>query len=213
MATNDNDKKILDVSKPGKTPPASTSRPIIVTNRPMVKDDTVTSSDKTDDESKTSQKPDDKPLVKSESKVIAPLNPDASEDKPTEDKSKKAESTSKSDAQTTEKSTDTPAEESEKSEVGNETTATEQIPGGRAEQQKQAEMSEAEKAQKDKTDKLIAEGKYAVPIGHIKRNRRARKVLTILLLVVLLGIVAADLLVDAGIIQTNIKPPIDLIKN
>ena len=62
MATN-NTKKYFDVSKPGKTPASATSRPVIVTNRAIVKDPTLKEEEAEDVRS---------PLLKTVSKVIAP---------------------------------------------------------------------------------------------------------------------------------------------
>lgn len=74
------DPKVMDVSKPGKSAPSSTGRPIIVSHKPMAGDPMVKESDK--DEEKPSGEPSgdegEKITVKRTGpKVIKPLNEDA----------------------------------------------------------------------------------------------------------------------------------------
>lgn len=211
MATSSSDKKFFDVSKPGKTPAGSTSRPVIVTNRPMVKDSTLRTED---------EKADDKPLplLKSEGKIVAPLND--SEEKSTAKPDEVPEEETAEDKPQTEDKTEAPVSEDASepdaktdSDAGTGAVDDDQIDPGRKDQKKAVELSAAEKARQEHIERLVQSGKYSVPVGHIKRNRRARRAFSVIILVLLLGIVTADLLVDAGIVKTDIKLPVDLIKN
>lgn len=70
-----------------------------------------------------------------------------------------------------------------------------------------------EKAQKERTASLVSDKKYFVPITHKNQNRSTRQFVTTFLIVLIVGLVILGLAIDAGIIKSSIKPPIDLIKN
>jgi hypothetical protein len=195
VATDSDDKKFHDIAKPGKTPASSTSKPVIVTNRSMVKDPTLKSDDQVAAE----------PLVKSEAKIIAP--PKDLETENTDEKQPKA--AEEPDAPSEPKSTENAAEGTE----SNTDKDDEQIDVGRKQRQKEAALSEADKAKNEHIERLVASGRYAVPVGHIRRNKRLRSVFVIVLLLILLAFAAADLLIDAGVIKTDIQPVINLIDN
>lgn len=179
------DKHIIDVSQPGKTPAESTSRPIIVANRSMVKDPTV--NDPEDEKPSTHE--DDK-ITKSEAKPIAPISPELAKSEPEESKPPESEA-----------APEKPSKPEDKAEPTDQTD------------KQQHELTASEKAHQEAVAKLATSGKYVVPVGHIERNQRLRKMLTILVLILLLGLIAGDLLIDGGVIKTSIKPPINLINN
>ncbi|HSX24156.1 MAG TPA: hypothetical protein VLE74_03590, partial [Candidatus Saccharimonadales bacterium] len=84
MANNNaNDKKTMDVNKPGESTPDTSSRPVIVTHRPMVQDPMMVG--------KTEKKADEEPAaepakpVSRADKTIQPLAEPA-DDKPAENK-------------------------------------------------------------------------------------------------------------------------------
>jgi hypothetical protein len=110
---------IMDVSKPGKAKPSATSKPIIITNRPLLQDPMVV-----DDEAKQ----DDSPLSPAKSKVtIKPISVSDGEDEnaapvtvttkpvepavPTTDSKDEAEPAPKAEVETTEPVVEEPAEE------------------------------------------------------------------------------------------------------
>ncbi len=70
-----------------------------------------------------------------------------------------------------------------------------------------------EAAKKEAIQKLIEDKKYAVPITHNKSHRSTRQFAITFVLVLVVGLLAIDLLIDAGIIKSGIKPPINLINN
>lgn len=83
-----------------------------------------------------------------------------------------------------------------------------------AEAQKKAEKEQKEaQAQQAALEKLVVEKKYFIPIGRAKRTRTNERALVVLILVIILALLAADLLVDAGIVRTSIKPPIQIFHN
>ena len=205
MATT-NSKKYFDVSKPGKTPANATSRPVIVTNRSIVKDPTL----KEEDDNEEAQSP----LPKTASKVIAPPRTDDADTtvEPAKEGSASEPDTAKpkpTDAKEPEPEVETTQEE----EPANVPDVDDQIDPGRKDEKRAEELNEAEKAKQEQLDKLVASGKYTVPIGHIKRNRRVRRTLGIVVILLLLAAISVFLLMDAGIIKTSVTLPVDLIHN
>lgn len=72
---------------------------------------------------------------------------------------------------------------------------------------KQKEKEDKEAAAKtEKIQKLIDEKTYFLPIGRATRRRNTRRVLIVILLLLIIGVVAADLVIDAGLVKTDIKP-------
>ncbi len=183
MASGD-DKKYFDVTKPGKSAPTATARPVIVTNRTMVKDPTLRQADD------IAQVPPPETHLKSEAKIVAPLDNNM---------------TSQAIA---------PQEPTSGSAASEENSSNDsQVEQGRIEQEKLNANQHADEERKKQADELIKGGKYVVPVGHIKRNRKIRRSLLALLLAILLVVVIGDLLIDAGIVKTDIEPLVDLINN
>ncbi len=171
MAADSDDKKYFDVSQPGKTAPEPTGRPIIVANRSMVKDSTLTHQ--SDDEPDASKKTSTSVGSKSEAKSVNPPHED-------DIKAKKSEEDTKKDS-----------EKPEEPKADDETQSDDdQIAPGRVDEKKAVELTEAEQIRKKEMDKLIASGKYVVPIGHIERNRKVRRAAAVLIAILVLGIAA-----------------------
>ncbi len=70
-----------------------------------------------------------------------------------------------------------------------------------------------EAAKKEAVEKLIAEKKYAVPITHNKSHRSKRQFVLTFLVVLIVGLFAINLAIDAGVIKTSINPIVNLINN
>jgi len=143
------EQKIADV-KAGHSAEA-TSRPVIVSNRAMVKDTTVK-----DDDEKPTKKEDT--LIKSEAKPIQPVT---------------------KDLQTTALQTET------------EPAVEDDVKSSPADEEHKTGLNAEEKARQKEIAELAASGKYVVPIGHIERNQRLRKILSVVVLVLLLGLAVA----------------------
>lgn len=182
MAEKENKKPVTDVEKPGTTPAGATSRPIIITKGPAIKDPMVNEAKPEDEEQPTSAR-----LPSAKKKTIQPLTeqpepvaqPDISsqtEELPTESELAANEEKTKSEA----------AEAAQK-------------------------LSEEELKRQELVDKLVAEKKYFVPIGAVQKKRTTRTA-SLLFIVIVLIIGGALLSVDAELIQTDIKLPFDLIK-
>lgn len=205
---SDNSKKAIDVAKPGKTSPDASSRPVIVTHKPMIKDPMM--------KDEAAETPPEQPVkVSNRSKVIVPpskaevpakpAEPEVAEVKPAE-----------------EVTPETPATETTKNETA-ETSADEQkaaekdaaIVDAVAEQadkdkQQSNELTEEEKQRQAELDKLIADKKYFVPIGQVTKRKNNRRTLMILLVLVLL-LAGLYLAIDAEVVDIGIRVPFELI--
>lgn len=116
---------------------------------------------------------------------------ESSEEKPTKDNS-------------TGKSKDKSDSSSDKSDSKDDSTPVE-------EQKKPSKEDQAAAARKEVLEKEISEGQYFVPIGEKTRKKRSlRHILIGIILILLLGVALADLMIDVGIIKTDIKPPVSV---
>lgn len=175
-------KPITDVQKPGKTPAAATSRPIIVGHGAPLKDPMVTDDGAKTDESKTPEK-----ITKTTQKVVKPINqPDPEPAKPEEPA---ADDTAVSDQ------------------------AVVDAVVGRAGDKKQAEKDADELHKRlEIVEQLVESKKYFVPID-VAAKKRTHRIELALFIILLVVAVAGVLAVDAGVINTDIKLPFDLIKS
>lgn len=73
--------------------------------------------------------------------------------------------------------------------------------------------AEADKTRQEALDKLTASKQYYLPIDEAKHIHAVERFLAITLLVALLTVAGVYLAIDAGLIKTNVKLPVELIKN
>ena len=187
------DKKEFDVSKPGKTPASPTSKPVIVSNRPIMKDPMVQENDQAvpTDESKTSVSSFGKRLQPTDSSLTK------NDDQPQTEESAKASDEPK----------DQLAEE----------TAGETVVDAVLEQAGDSKQASAEErkaqARHDQAQKLIANKTYFLPIGNQAASQKKRgQPLALATLVILILGIATYLLLDAKVIPNDITLPIEFIK-
>ncbi len=191
------DKKVFDVVKPGKSSPDATSRPMIVSNRPIVKDPTLKHEDKSlipvkeraDDSSQTN-------LKSAEVKTITP--PTLTKDIYDKESSQAPDST-KSEQKYE------PYEDQTIDEI------PQDIEQSTIDKKIQNELSDKEKEHQATVEKLVIEGVYTAPIGQIKRKRNNIRLLLILIIVMTVGLFVGNLLIDGGFIKTNIKPVVHIL--
>ena len=207
MASKASSKKTMDVSKPGESAPNTSSRPVLVTHRPMVQDPMVKDDVKADD-----KVADSKASVMSHGdKVIQPVS-DLS--KPAEEAAGTPDQGQSSAAGSDPAKDDTT---DDKPKTSTEATGTEAavvdavVDQATEDKKKQNQLSDEEKAKRAALQKLVEEKKYFVPIGQVGRRRNRRALLTVIVLVLLL--VGGYAAVDAGFIDAGFDLPIDLIKN
>lgn len=185
MPSKDPDKKTMDIAKPGNTAPDTTSRPVLVTHRPMVQDPMVNQTKKDDDESEGESKQ----ITTHGSKTLQPVD-----------------TSLKRDDSEAAKQTSNPDSESKKEEA-----VIDAVVGQAESKQKQGELSGEEKAKQEHVQKLINDKTYFVSIGQVAKRRNRQ--MYVILLVLILAVMGVYVAIDAGFIKTSIKLPVDFIKN
>lgn len=175
-------KPVMDVAKPGETPAEATSRPIIVSKKPAVKDPMVNEKE---EKAPEADAPSLSPSVSK--KKIEPLS---SASKPTEEPAEK--------------------KPEEKPDTTIATPDTDELIGEEKQEAVESKVDEEATKRQELVDKLIAEKKYFVPIGAAQHKRNS--VTAVILFLVLVAIVGVYLAIDANLIKTDISLPFDLIK-
>lgn len=200
MAANDKKPINNDVAKPGKTPADATSRPVIVSRGPIMKDPMVSEPAAEIEESSSSA------LSASAKKVIDPP----------EDQKAKDETTDKP-ADTPEPKADSakPEKSAEDSTSADDSTADSAVVDAVLDQvgsnKEQTEADKEAEARQELVNKLTADKKYFVPLAAAQHRRNNRVAIIVLaaLIPLLIGIVLA---IDAGVIDVGLQLPFDLIK-
>jgi hypothetical protein len=232
--TKNEPKKVFDVERPSKTAPPSTSRPVIVKNRSIMKDPMMVADSIPDGTEKEEQS------LKTAPKKIN-INPPADEassapDATTVDNSAKADST-ETKTKTTEVAgpppvdgptpsddvtSDTKAEDQpvkslpsddakEKPEEAPSSDTTDKISSGKSDAKK--DIAEVDKAAEEeaerqaKLDKLVESGQYFLPVNAVKK-RRVRNTLIVVIIIVILALIWLDLALDSGLIHINGLSPV-----
>jgi len=209
--------KIDDVKRPDKVTPTPTSRPVLVTNRPTLKNDPMMTSDDTKDGVEAI------PMTHT-ARVIVPINSDITPDD-TPDPTDNAEHETKDnaskqhDAVSAEASHPDPAEVSA---VPAEQATPEEMPKqtieavlssgstrdiGAATNAEEIAAAEAKAKRKEEVEAIIASGKYAVPIDAIQRRRSRIAIVLLVLLAVGLALILLDLIADVGAVHVSSKVP------
>ncbi len=206
-------KKTMDVSKPGDSTPDTSSRPVIVSHRPMVQDPMFKNSDPTPEVNANARSG----AIARNNNVIQPIEKDKTKEYENIETSEKTETTEKpvSDQET---SVDN-ATESEKADKNEEVAGENDeaavvdavVDQAAADKKKQNQKNDEETARQAAIDKLVAEKKYFVPIGQVSKRRNRRVSLIILGLIIL--VVGLYLVADADLIEIPFTLPLDLIKN
>ena len=237
MATAKKPAKVMDTVHAGDTPPTPSARPVLVTNRPFMTVDPMLTAEQS---GKGEEKPSGEPVAKPsdgpsgaprltrEGKNLAPVinqvdeaEQPAAEDTPVQETVQNETSepeklaASPSEAEQTVHHTggikitppkhDTPEEAKDEPEEDDETEAD---TADETEAENPEENPEA--ARNLELERHIAAGTYFVPIGQVKRRRQ--KVLLILLLLVSLGLITLDLLLDLGTLNLSGVPHTSLFK-
>ncbi len=234
MAEHNKSSKSMDIATKGKKMPDTSARPIIVTHRPIMQDPMVTK-----DETPVSPTPQlarsGKALTPDTTETDGQENePEqtTNAEEPEQPQETQPEETPKPDEPAQEVAKDGVKDEpAERQSAEPDTKKDESKPVASQTEDKdtqaavvdavvdQADVSSkklkddearAEQETRDKLAKLIADKKYFVPIGQVKK-RKNRRNLVVLTLVVLVAVAVVYLLADAGIIDTGIKLPFRVI--
>lgn len=199
-----NDDKVMDVSKPGKGKIVPTSRPV------------VTQADNAKKPAETTDAPKDEPkeaLASAPSvshKVIQPLTdmekPDEKEAIETE--KPEEETATAEELKAEDKAESTPAEST--TDGSAEAAGVDELAKA-AEAKKLASKEAEEQAKRDaELQKLIDSKKYAVPISG--GSKGGGKVAAVFVAVIILMAVIGYILVDMGVVGSNIKLPFEFFK-
>lgn len=209
-------KQVMDVSHPGKTAPPLTSKPVIVTNRTILKDPMVVDTSEEDDKKaedapKTpaakapvasdieSVEPKEKEVAAKPEHVVQPIAEPVVEDKPADDKPieepKKAEPTPEP-AKPTE-----PAPSNQESDDDSDNGAV--ITDAQIEAEAAAEVARDAQVQK-----LIDSKKYYVPVNAVEKRRTKRVIALGIVLSIVLALAWVDIALDAGLIDLGSVTPV-----
>ncbi len=185
MASETEKNLLNDVAKPGSTPPDTSSKPVIVSHKPMMKDPMVNEeavgSDESEEKSET--------VIRKASKnnTVQPIHPDT-----------------KDETTTNEAKTNDDTSDDKKSDEALDAQISEDTTKNNKKKSKQDDDQQAEKIAK-----LVESKKYFVKVRAPRRKRNKRLVFT-LLLIVILSFVGFAALADAEIIDVPV--PFDFIK-
>lgn len=231
--------KVFDVAHPGKGTPSATSRPVIVTNRPILQDPMVSNSGEsvpgapklspaavkvtikplsdTDEADKS-----EKPAKDEKDKTIAELAAEKSveklaeaaikdKEKPerheTDTKEEEASSDDKdeaSDEKSEEPESDSSAaapENDDKDKPAEAKTDAEELPVEDTKEAKETAELEAEAKKLEAINALVESRQYVLPINAVERHRSKVVSLFGLVLIVVLGLLLIDLMLDVGFIH------------
>jgi hypothetical protein len=211
--------KFFDVAKPGQSSPTSTARPVIVGHKPQVEDPMMTrkvpvvsdeqTQDTPADETPSGAPAGDTPTMPSsfDRVDIKPVSPELQatmvepEEEPKEELPKPVQPAVLPES-TSESSVKDSITEAAKTDT--------QSPAMRKLEEEKEAKEEA--ARQEAIEKMIAEKKYFVPVGKAKRRRGFKRFLIFLFVILVLGLVGANFAIDAGLIETDIEPLTNLIK-
>lgn len=204
--SNDDNKKIVDVAKPGESSPGATAKPVIVGHGTMIKEDPMVTANKPADDLVPDSPAQTLPK-KGEKVITAPAQSDMEA---------KSESASKPAEQpkAAEKEVTTQEESKEEGKVSSSEQAAVDAVAEQADKdkKKKADPTDEEKARAAAIQKLIDEKKYFVSVSATRRQRKAMHSLLILLLLVIIIAIGVYLLIDAEIVDLGVKLPFEIVK-
>lgn len=202
MAATKKAGKSMDIQKPGEAAPDSSSRPLIVTSRPIMQDPMLTEpGDKPESEAEASPK--EQKSMATSSKTIEPPKSDDSAAEETE-----AAPTEDAEEKPLAQATDSIEPSSATSSDG--AAVVDAVVNASPSLSNEQKADEADEKRKQAAQVLIDSKKYVVPIGQVSRARKNRQAIWLLILLVL--IVAGYVVVDMGLVALPFELPIDLIK-
>jgi type IV secretory pathway VirB10-like protein len=218
----DKSPKFIDIKAPEKSKPSTTSRPVIVTNRPVLGNDPMVNPDQTD-ETKSAV-----PMTRT-GKTISPVSEGLIAPEETKEESADAPAPEKPELETAqteepkaaEAKAEEPAEAPKPEPEPEEDAAVESsIPTGRdaaaeshADEAKAAAEAEAAATRQNQLEEMIASGKFNAPINAVHRKRSQVVAVLLVLVAILLAVVVADAALDAGLISIDGVPHTDFLKD
>lgn len=216
------EEKVFDVTSPGKTIASAHSKPVIVTNRSVVRDPMVTPLTKTDAGSESSASAEqgessdddaakDMPISKMR---IEPLHEDVKAELNDEPEGGSEQETSASDASVEQADDGTTADDAQPGKSGDANDEDDEF-GDIANDTKKAEdkaaaaEAAAEMKRREEAESAIASKQYFVPINAVQKRRSARAL--IIVAVVILILIGLLVTMDADVLDIGIDAPTDFI--
>ncbi len=206
--------KAVDIIQAGEAMPSPTSRPVLVTSRPIITADPMLSAEKRSQvvegerasgDPAGSVVPVGETAVSRQAKTLTPLSPKNTTAEPDvteqespgkgdgvgDEKDPPADANPRKPAQLHPVTTDEPAPD-------NDTTETTNADSDKAEEPPEEAVASDRELE---LERMIAAGTYFVPIGQAKRRRI---LLTVIVGTILLAVIALNLLLDMNILTLNL---------
>jgi len=222
MAASDStadDKRVFDVEKPGKSAPDTTSRPVIVGHGPMMEDPMVHKQETVDTYDTAAHRPSGSVgNVKQEMKIDQladdkKTEPSTEKTSPVDEGTDVKKDDDSTDVDKTEVSeTKQPKEAAESQPSSNESAVVDAVVDQAGAKKKEQDVSDEELAKRAHIEKLIDEKTFFVKVGQVRRKRNTIRLLEVILLLLIVTIITGYVLIDAGIVQSNIKLPHKFLK-
>jgi cobalamin biosynthesis Mg chelatase CobN len=202
---------IVDVEEPGTSAPSSTSKPVIVTNRPLLKDPMVKEEKKNDISEQSDSIPAPALASSSNKSRLQPLVDSISPDD--ESLAVEPKTPQVSEAAEPETTTSTPESEPEQKASGSEASEadapqSQMLDDAQADDKlkstaaKQAEVEAAEQVKHDAAvQKLVDTKRYELPINTVEERQSRKFIMLGIVLMAVLILVWLDIALDAGIIK------------
>jgi cobalamin biosynthesis Mg chelatase CobN len=184
------EKKVFDVGKPGSAKPETGSKPMVIGHKSLLTDPAIKEDSKQEENIKEE---DTKKTEKSRVELKPISEPEKEEPR--------AETNEQSEVKATEEKTAQEVEATEPEEEQNQ---------DQVKQDKKKEEADLDLERTERLEAIIKSKEYFVPIK--ESNKTAVRTFSItLFIVILVGVVAAVLLMDAEVIDLGIDLPFDLL--
>jgi hypothetical protein len=207
-------KTISDVAKPGKSAPTNTSRPVIITNRPIMKDPMVVTKDAPSDEEKVTVTVNSKSSLKPK---LQPLTLPTKEAEPEKVEEQATTTPDEKPAASTKSPVPAPEKAPEPAKVADEEPAKTEQPSSEAaglpspearegdvikDPAKAEDDAEREAAEKEMAIQKLVEGKeFYLPINQVEKRRTKRVVAAGIILSLVLIMAWVNLSLDAELLE------------
>ena len=191
MAELDDD-KVMDVSKPGKSKPISTSRPVITTHATLPKEPVAEVASTETEQTVSMEAP------SQAHKTISPISEDVKPDKPADTSDAQAEdSDQKSDDNT--------------DSMGSESASVDALADSiAAKKQSEKDAEEIEKREAA-TQELITSKKYYVPLAHDSTKQKTSQTPLLAFVAVIALLIIGYVLVDLGTVDPGFDVPFHIL--
>jgi len=149
---------------------------------------------------------DSKTSAEDDAKESSDTENDANKTEPEKETQKKSD-----DEKTDDKKTDSEPETEKPPQDSGDEGIVNELAEQAADNKKQKQEAKVQDERNQKIEALIAEKKYFVPIGQITHRRNTRLFIIVILLLIISGLFAVNLAIDAGMLDIGVEPLTDII--